>query len=80
MPILHQYFAEVRQLRFVAFGLLKQAPVRIGRRLMGLVRPPFAVEIYGGIARDSLSVFDGLVKVFTDSSRFHSSLSRLPAR
>jgi hypothetical protein len=45
VTILHEDFAEIGELRFMAFGFLEQATVGIGRRLMRLIRAPFAVEI-----------------------------------
>jgi hypothetical protein len=50
VPILHQHFAEIRELRFVAPRLLKQPAVGIGRGPMRLIRAPLPVEIHGGIA------------------------------
>src|ERR1700681_369869 len=45
VTVLHQDFAEIDQLGFVAFRLLEQPAVGIGRRLMGLIRPPFPMKI-----------------------------------
>ena len=45
VAVLHQHFAEIRQLGFVPLRLLAQPAVGIGRRLMRLIRPPFPMEI-----------------------------------
>src|SRR6516225_8404719 len=50
MPVLHQHFAEKGQLGFMAFRLLEQPAVGVGRGLMRLVRPSVPMEIDRRIA------------------------------
>src|SRR5712691_1917201 len=51
MPVLHQHFAEIGQLGFMAFRFLEQPAVGVRRRLMRLIRPPFSMKIDRRISR-----------------------------
>jgi hypothetical protein len=51
MPVLHQDMPVVAELGFPAAAFAHQPHLRIGRRDMGRIRAPFAMEVHRGIAR-----------------------------
>jgi hypothetical protein len=51
VAILGQQMREISEFRLAPHRLLVQPRLRVGRRLMGVVAPPFAVEIDRGVLR-----------------------------
>jgi hypothetical protein len=51
ISVLHRHVSEITQLRLLAFDLLIQSRIWIGRGLVRLVRSLFALEINGWISR-----------------------------